>query len=692
MATKTGTSGNDILTGTSDIDTLSGLDGNDILLGLGGEDYLSGGAGDDTLSGGNGFDSLYGGTGNDAMEGGAGDDTYWVEDAGDTVTEAANGGMDTVNTKLSVYALGANVEDMNYLGTVAARLWGNGLNNHIFAAGGADTIFGGDGVDMLYGQGGKDALYGGNQADYLFGGAAADYLAGGDGNDAYFLGDMGDTAGDVLVEAAGQGFDSVSTAGRGYAASTGAAGEAHYFTLPENFEALSVFGDFRFLLTGSSQANLIAGGARADTIDGAGGADTMKGMAGGDLYFVNDAGDVIEGEATGKVDTDIVRVSTVPSWTVSLGIERVEISSGTTQIIGNGEDNTIVGTAAAETLDGGAGSDVLEGGGGNDLLLGGIGNDSLKSAAGGAATLQGGEGNDSYWIANTADTVVEVAGGGGDLAGVLVDWTMSVQVEDAYVATMTGRSVTGNGMSNHIVGNSGADTLSGQWGHDTLSGGAGDDVLNGGDGHDSLEGGAGADTMAGGVGNDSYLVEDATDVVQEGAAAGTDRVFSFVDYVLGANVEKLDLIGVAQAGTGNGLANTLTGNGLANTLSGLDGADTLTGGEGADTLTGGDGADRFVFRLGDSGLDVASRDVVTDFTIGSDRLDLRQIDAIAGTAADDAFAFIGTGAFTGVAGQLRYESFAGGVTVLADTDGNGAADLTLDVLGLTSMAANCFLL
>ncbi|QLQ17940.1 MAG: calcium-binding protein [Exiguobacterium profundum] len=86
--------------------------------------------------------------------------------------------MDTVNTKLSVYALGANVEDMNYLGTVGARLWGNGLSNHIFAAGGADTIFGGDGADMLYGQGGKDALYGGNQADYLFGGAAADYLAG----------------------------------------------------------------------------------------------------------------------------------------------------------------------------------------------------------------------------------------------------------------------------------------------------------------------------------------------------------------------------------------------------------------------------------------------------------------------------------------------------------------------------------
>ena len=692
MALKNGTSGNDILGGTSDQDTLNGLDGNDVLLGLGGEDYLSGGAGNDTISGGDGFDTLFGGTGDDVMEGGAGDDVYWVEDAGDTVTEAAGGGFDTVNTKLSVYALGANLEDMNYFGTVSARLSRNAADNHILASSGADTIFGGDGADLVYGQSGKDALYGGNQNDYLFGGASADYLAGGNGDDYYQLGSMSDTAGDVLQESANQGFDTVITEGRGYANSTGAAGELHYFTLSENFEAVMVNGDFRFLLTGSSQDNLLAGGARADTLDGALGADTMKGAGGGDTYYVNDAGDVILGEATGAVDVDVVRLTTVPSWTVSLGIERVEILSGTTQVIGNAEDNTIIGTAAAETLKGGTGNDLLEGGGGNDLLLGGGGQDTMKSAIGGLATLQGGAGNDSYWIANATDTVVEVTGGGQDTAFVLADWTMADQVESASVATLAGHAIIGNSQSNYIGGNVGADTLSGMSGADTLSGGAGNDLLAGGVGADTIEGGAGADTMIGGTENDYYLVEDATDVVQEDVGAGIDRVVSFLDYTLVANVEKLDLIGEARIGTGNELANTLTGNVYGNTLSGMDGADMLIGAEGADTLTGGAGADSFVFRMGDSGLDAANRDVVTDFVHGPDRIDLRQIDAIAATGADDAFVFIGNGAFTGVAGQLRYEAFAGGVTVMVDTDGVGGADLTIDVLGQIALVATDFLL
>ena len=174
--------------------------------------------------------------------------------------------------------------------------------------------------------------------------------------------------------------------------------------------------------------------------------------------------------------------------------------------------------------------------------------------------------------------------------------------------------------------------------------------------------------------------------------AGIDRVVSFLDYTLVANVEKLDLIGEARIGTGNELANTLTGNVYGNTLSGMDGADTLIGAEGADTLTGGAGADSFVFRMGDSGLDAANRDVVTDFVHGPDRIDLRQIDAIAATGADDAFVFIGNGAFTGVAGQLRYEAFAGGVTVMVDTDGVGGADLTIDVLGQIALVATDFLL
>ncbi|MFM6251660.1 MAG: M10 family metallopeptidase C-terminal domain-containing protein, partial [Dolichospermum sp.] len=50
------------------------------------------------------------------------------------------------------------------------------------------------------------------------------------------------------------------------------------------------------------------------------------------------------------------------------------------------------------------------------------------------------------------------------------------------------------------------------------------------------------------------------------------------------------------------------------------GNDTLNGGAGADILTGGVGSDIFVFRFGQSPVSAADR--ITDFAIGTDRIDL----------------------------------------------------------------------
>jgi Ca2+-binding RTX toxin-like protein len=72
---------------------------------------ISTGSGDDTLDGGAGNDTLHGGSGNDQMTGGADDDTYVVDNVGDVVTEALNGGADTVQSTVS-YTLGANVENL----------------------------------------------------------------------------------------------------------------------------------------------------------------------------------------------------------------------------------------------------------------------------------------------------------------------------------------------------------------------------------------------------------------------------------------------------------------------------------------------------------------------------------------------------------------------------------------------------
>src|SRR6185436_3001093 len=98
------------LTGGGGIDLLLGGNGNDVINGAGGNDSLLGDANDDKLNGGEGDDALNGGTGKDAMVGGKGSDFYAVSEVGDTVTELAAQGTDTVQSNLVSYTLVANVE------------------------------------------------------------------------------------------------------------------------------------------------------------------------------------------------------------------------------------------------------------------------------------------------------------------------------------------------------------------------------------------------------------------------------------------------------------------------------------------------------------------------------------------------------------------------------------------------------
>ncbi len=135
---------------------------------------LSGGGGDDQLTGGTGRDTLDGGTGADIMAGGRGDDTYFVDSAGDVVTEAATSGFDTVISSIN-YALPENVEDLTLTG-VAASGQGNAGNN---------LLIGNDAANILSGFDGKDRLQGGRGDDVLDGGRGDDFYIyrAGDGDD-----------------------------------------------------------------------------------------------------------------------------------------------------------------------------------------------------------------------------------------------------------------------------------------------------------------------------------------------------------------------------------------------------------------------------------------------------------------------------------------------------------------------------
>jgi len=191
----------------------------------------------------------------------------------------------------------------------------------------------------------------------------------------------------------------------------------------------------------------------------------------------------------------------------------------------------------------------------------------------------------------------------------------TASIEDVFVLTITDpnnpafNTINGTSSANKISGTEMKDFISGLLGNDSLVGLGGNDTLDGGDGNDTLDGGAGNDSLIGGKGNDIYTVDSLSDVIIEGLNAGTDLVKSSVNWVLGANLENLTLIGTeAINGTGNSLKNVLTGNNAANFLKGEDGNDKLIGNAGNDTLLGGAGNDTLDGGVGDDSLDGGAGD------------------------------------------------------------------------------------
>jgi hypothetical protein len=143
---------------------------------------------------------------------------------------------------------------------------------------------------------------------------------------------------------------------------------------------------------------------------------------------------------------------------------------------------------------------------------------------------------------------------------------------------------------------------------------------------------------------------------------------------------------------GNTAANTLTGTVAEDTIDGRGGNDSITGGLGADTLRGGGGADVFVYNsTADSR--VGATDVITDFRRGqSDKISLDLIDANANVDGNQSFNFIRSAAFSGTAGELRFEQVDGNTFVSGDINGDGVADFSIQVNGLVNFSAVDFIL
>ncbi len=125
-----------------------------------------------------GNDSIDGGGGADTMYGGAGNDIYFIDNAGDVVSEETtpgvdDGGTDLVNASVS-YTLGNFLENLTLTGAGNIDGTGNALANKLTGNAADNRLFGGDGKDTLSGGTGNDWLSGGKGADTLTGGAGAD--------------------------------------------------------------------------------------------------------------------------------------------------------------------------------------------------------------------------------------------------------------------------------------------------------------------------------------------------------------------------------------------------------------------------------------------------------------------------------------------------------------------------------------
>jgi len=611
----TGNTLNNQLTGNNLANMLDGGKGNDTLFGREGDDTLIGDIGNDNLNGNEGADMLIGGLGNDTLDGdagldslvgGLGNDTYVLDDINDvtedSIVEAANEGIDTVNTAFS-YSLSAlaNVENIILSGSGSINATGNTLKN---------VLIGNSGNNSLSGGAGNDTLTGGDGDDTLDGGTDADSMVGGNGNDTYTIDNLGDIA--IETSATG-GTDTLRIALTGTNATS--------LTLSKFIENVVLLDntDINYLV-GNNSNNVLTGNNNDETvIDAGAGNDTIIGGSGNNSFLYGGAGDdsitgginndIIEGAAgndtlnggagsnnmvsyyyaTAAVTVDLNVADGVAQDTKGAGIDTL---SNFNNILGSRFNDTLKGDEHVNFIRGDFGNDTITAGAGNDILWGESGND----------LLDGGDGIDTAgYTTATAGVTVNLATGkatGGAGADTLLN------IENITGSNFNDK-LTGNGSANTLEGGAGNDTLDGGDGIDTVSyastpinsggvkvslrstmaqvtGGSGTDTLisienlTGSSSNDILQGNGDDNILNGGFGSDTASYEGAASAVtvslaisiaQNTIGDGTDTLISIENLI------------------GSAFNDTLTGNASANVLNGGLGDDTLNGGDGNDTAS-----------------------------------------------------------------------------------------------------------
>lgn len=536
--------------------------GADTITGNSAANTIDAGAGHDLISGAAGNDTISGGAGNDTISGGEGNDTLTGGDGNDRMTGGAGADRFVFSWLFGTDTITDFGAD-DYIDLSRITAWSNWgeVMAMMVQSAAGITLVSYQGSLLLAGH-----TFGTLDATHFLlvsgAGVARDAAA----TARVMQGDAGNEQmrGSTGADRiiAGAGHDTV-LAGAGDDTVEGGAGRDR---------VMLGAGDDLFEDDSADEIDVVAGGDGNDTITGYGGRDRFHGEGGNDSLTAGDDGSVLSG---GSGDDTLTGGDGVDIVLDSGGNDLVSLGAGNDRYRGTGDSGP-----AGDTVTGGAGNDTIISSDGNDLLSGDDGNDIIVSGAG-DDTVRAGAGNDRIHLGSGDDLFLDDADSGAD----------------------------------RVFGEAGDDVLTSLGGRDTLVGGAGNDSLTAADAGGLLVAGSGDDTIVGGAGNDIATDRGGNDLISLGA--GDD-----VCIVAGDGAQAADTINGGAgndriaAGAGSDLLSGDAGN---DGLAGGAGNDTLAGGTGDDMLWGGAGADTFVFLAGDGS------DILRDFTIGSDLIDLSAI-------------------------------------------------------------------
>ena len=327
---------------------------------------------------------------------------------------------------------------------------------------------------------------------------------------------------------------------------------------------------------------------------------------------------------------------------------------GADTLRGEQGDDWLFGGEGADTLDGGEGADILLGGEGNDTLTGGAGEDMLIGGEG-DDTLTGGAGADTFVFGEDSgnDTITDFDTTQDKIHLTTLAQTISWAQLQSKITTVTDENSVVTGLKIDLSDwGGGTITLTGltavseltedMFVLDQIAGSDGvDDVLHGGTSDDTMSGGTGADTFV-------FNEDSGSDTITDFSTTEGDRIdlTAFTASITWAQLqavmnqveddtsttevdETATVIDLTSFGGGSITLKGITSTDLTEDMfvlddfAGGDGDDTLEGRTTDDRFTGGAGADTFVFEP-DHG-----RDTITDFEVGTDKIDLSAFVGIA---------------------------------------------------------------